>query len=210
MKLYADLPTRRTAQILADVGILCWTAVWAWVGRLVHDTTMHLATPGHQLQDTGAGLHDRMTQAASTLTDVPVVGDRLAEPFTSVAGTGTQVADAGTSLVRAVERLATVLGWTTALVPIVVAALVWLLLRARFVRRATAAQRFVDSAADLDLFALRAMTRQPMAKLARLSDDPAGAWRRRDPDVVARLALLELRACGLRPPAVGPQGSPST
>ena len=40
MKLYADLPGRRTVQILADVGILAWVSLWAWVGRLVHDTTM--------------------------------------------------------------------------------------------------------------------------------------------------------------------------
>ena len=51
MKLYADLPGRRTVQILADVGILAWVCLWAWVGRLVHDTTMELAAPGHQLQD---------------------------------------------------------------------------------------------------------------------------------------------------------------
>ena len=31
-------------------------------------------------------------------------------------------------------------------------------------------------------------------------DDPAGAWRAQDPDVVRALALLELRDSGLRPP----------
>lgn len=36
--------------------------------------------------------------------------------------------------------------------------------------------------------------------LARVSDDPAGAWRDRDPAVIARLAELELRSVGLRPP----------
>ena len=37
---------------------------------------------------------------------------------------------------------------------------------------------------------------------AMVSDDPAGAWRRGDPDVIHALALLELRECGLRPPPV--------
>ena len=46
MKLYADLPGRRTAQILADIGVLAWVCVWAWVGRFVHDATMELAAPG--------------------------------------------------------------------------------------------------------------------------------------------------------------------
>ena len=56
MKLYADLPGRRTVQILADVGILAWVCLWAWVGRLVHDTTMELAAPGRQLADGGFGV----------------------------------------------------------------------------------------------------------------------------------------------------------
>jgi hypothetical protein len=46
------------------------------------------------------------------------------------------------------------------------------------------------------------MTNQPLHVLARVSDDPAGGWRDRDPDVVQRLAELELKDCGLRAPAV--------
>jgi len=85
-------------------------------------------------------------------------------------------------------------------VPIVLVVFVWAVLRGRFIRRATAAQRFIDEAADLDLFALRAMARQPMSRLARVCDDPAGAWRRRDPETIRALAVLELRDSGLRPP----------
>ena len=76
----------------------------------------------------------------------------------------------------------------------------WLPVRVRFARRAGAAQRFLDSGADLDLFALRAMAHQPLHVLARITDDPAGAWRRADEPVVRRLAELELRAVGMRPP----------
>ena len=76
--------------------------------------------------------------------------------------------------------------------PILIVGAIWLVLRWRFVRRASAAQRFIDAAPDLDLFALRAMANQPMPRLARISDDPAGAWRRGDLDVIHALALLEL------------------
>ena len=62
------------------------------------------------------------------------------------------------------------------------------------------AVRFVDANEDLDLFALRAMARQPLHVLARISDDPAGAWRRQDRRVVHALATLELKEEGLRPP----------
>ena len=54
---------------------------------------------------------------------------------------------------------------------------------------------------DLDLFALRALARQPMHVLAKVSDDPAGAWRARDREVVTALAALELRDSGLSLPA---------
>lgn len=201
MKLYADLPGRRTLQILADLGILAWICLWAWVGRLVHDTTMELAAPGRQLQSAGSGFRDQMTSAGDSVRDLPLVGDRISAPFRQVSGAGTTIEQAGTDLVDAVTRLANILGWVTALVPIIIVGLVWLVLRGRFVRRASAAQRFIDNAADLDLFALRAMAGQPMRKLAAISADPTGAWRRGDEETIRSLALLELRDTGLRPPA---------
>jgi hypothetical protein len=39
-----------------------------------------------------------------------------------------------------------------------------------------------------------------MHVLAKVSDDPAGAWRARDREVVTALAALELRECGLAVP----------
>ena len=201
MKLYADLPGRRTAQILADLGLLAWVCAWAWVGRQVHDTTLALASPGRQLQDAGSGFREQMARAGDSVRDLPLVGDRVAAPFRQVSGAGTTIEQAGTDLVDAVSDLANILGWVTALVPIVMVAMVWLFLRGRFVRRATAAQRFIDAAADLDLFALRAMARQPMRKLSSISADPAGAWRRGDEQTIRALAVLELRDSGLRPPA---------
>lgn len=200
MKLYSDLPHRAAGQLLADVGIVMWVAAWLWVGRRVYDATLLLAEPGRQLQSAGTGIRDSMTSAGNKLKDLPIVDDTLATPFTTASGTGTTIADAGRDMVASVERLSLVLGVTTALVPIVLVVAAWLTARARFVRRASAAQRFIDAAADLDLFALRAMANQAMPKLAAISDDPVGAWRRSDPDVIRRLAQLELKHVGLRPP----------
>jgi hypothetical protein len=146
-----------------------------------------------------------MGQAGRSVSDVPLVGEQLSEPFERAGSAGTTIEQAGSDLVDAVTGLALLLGWVTALVPIVLVVFVWSLLRGRFVRRATAAQRFIDSAADLDLFALRAMATQPMHRLAGISDDPTGAWRARDPGVIAALAQLELQDCGLRPPALRPR-----
>jgi hypothetical protein len=103
--------------------------------------------------------------------------------------------------VEAVQTLAFWLALAVALIPILVLLWVYLPPRLRFVRRASAGQKFLDEAADLDLFALRAMTHQPLHVLAGLDDDPAGAWRRGDRNVIDRLAELELRSVGLRMPA---------
>ena len=85
---------------------------------------------------------------------------------------------------------------------VLIVVVVYLPLRYRFIRQATAGRRFVRSTDDLDLFALRAMARQPLHRLARISEDPVGAWRRGDPRVVRDLAALELRDSGLSMAAI--------
>ncbi|MGL5930611.1 MAG: hypothetical protein ACRCY8_16900 [Dermatophilaceae bacterium] len=201
MKLYSDLPVRRLRQLTADLGIVLWTVLWVRIGAWVHDATLQLAEPGRRLADAGSGFRGTMSTAGDSVDDLPVLQDRVATPFRSVAGVGSELEEAGTGLVDAVERLALVLAVVTVLAPVVVTGAVWLRLRWRFARQAGAAQRLVDADTDLDLFALRAMANQPMPRLARITDDPAGAWRRGERDVIRALAVLELREAGLRPPA---------
>lgn len=200
MKLYSDITARRLVQVAADVGIVVWVVLWVRAAQRVHETTMELAGPGRDLAGAGSSFRGTMTTAGDNVDDLPLLQDRVATPFRSAAGVGSEIEQAGSSLVTAVEDLAWVLAVTTALVPVLIVGFVWLVLRVRFVRRASAAQRFIDAAPDLDLFAMRAMANQPMQRLARISDDPAGAWRRGEPEVIHALALLELKECGLRPP----------
>lgn len=200
MKLYADLPARRSRQVLADVLMLLWIIGWVVVARAVHGATMTLAAPGRALESAGGSFRDRMLGAGAHVDDLPLIEDRLAEPFRDVSGVGSDIAAAGTDLVTAVERVALISALTTAIIPISIVGAVWFLLRFRWVRQATAAQRFIDSRADIDLFALRALSRQPMTRLARISDDPAGDWRRGEAGVIRALADLELVDTGLRPP----------
>jgi hypothetical protein len=91
-----------------------------------------------------------------------------------------------------------VLGSVTIAIPVLFALLIWLPPRIRFARRATAARKFIDEAADLRLFALRAMANQPMHRLAAISDDPVEAWEANDEGVIRQLATLELRSTGIR------------
>jgi hypothetical protein len=200
MKLYADSPGQRLAQILVDLAFVAWLALWVWAGLAVHDATMELTGPGEQITDSATGISRAMTEAGGVLDDLPLVGDEARVPFEKASGAADQLAEAGRAEVRAVERLSDGLGLVVALVPISVVAAFHLPARVRFVRRASAGARLVDAVEDLDLFALRALAHQPLHVLARVSDDPAGAWRRGDRSVTDALAALELRANGLRLP----------
>ena len=199
MKLYADHSARFVRQLVADVLFVCWVIAWIAIGNAVHDGTMALAGPGHQIESSATSLGESMTEAGDALDDVPVVGDSVSTPFDKASDASDSLAAAGRAEVEAVERLALGLALAIALIPILVVAAFHLPARYRFVREATAGQRFIDSAADDELFALRAMANQPMHLLARVSDDPVGAVRRGDLQTIRALAALEMRSVGLVP-----------
>ena len=200
MKVYADGPVRRTRQMLGDLLLVLWVALWLKLAYVVHDATLALATPGRKIEEAGGGLASKLRDAGSAVGDVPLVGDKVRSPFDGAGKAADQIAQAGTAQVEAVQHLAFWLGIAVGALPILLVVLVYLPLRLRFVREASAGQRFIDSSADLDLFALRAMSHQPMHRLARVSPDPVRAWRDGDADVVRALAVLELKDAGLTPP----------
>ena len=208
MRLYAATPVRRTRQILGDLLLLAWIALWIWVGGVVHDSTTSLATPGLEIDASASGLSDALNDAGNTLEDVPLVGDDVAKPFNAAREAADGIASAGRGTADAVQNLADWLGLSIAAMPILIWVAFYLPRRYRFARRATAGQRFIDSNADLDLFALRALASQPMHVLARISDDPVRGWRAKDPEMIRVLGELELKENGLRPP--GPAPAPNT
>ncbi|MET0998655.1 MAG: hypothetical protein ABWX73_08085 [Marmoricola sp.] len=200
MKLYADTSVRRAIQITGDLAAVLWVWIWVVVAMKVHDATLGLATPGHKIDASATDLADRLRDAGRSVAKVPLVGDEVRSPFDGAGDAASGLADAGQQQVAAVDTLASWLGWAVALIPILMLLCFYLPPRIRFVRRATAGQQFLDSGADLDLFALRALSHQPLHVLAGVSSDPAGAWRRGESDIVDRLARLELHTVGLRPP----------
>jgi hypothetical protein len=200
MKLYADGPGRRARQVLGDVLLLLWIAVWVALARVVHGATLALAKPGEEIQSAGAGLAGKLRDAGSTVGGIPLVGDDVRVPFDGAGDAADRIAAAGAAQVDAVHSLAFWLGLSVGAIPVLIVVAVYVPLRWRFVRAATAGQRFVDSGSELDLFALRAMAHQPLHRLARISDDPVGSWRSGDARVVRDLAVLEMRDVGLEPP----------
>lgn len=200
MKLYADHGPRLVGQLAGDLLLVVWVVVWSWFGRAVHDAVVALGTVGEQVESGGSDLAGRLADAGERAASVPLVGDDLRTPFDQASGAAASIAEAGRTQQEVVAQLGLLLGLATALIPIAVVLLLWVPRRVTFARRAGAANRHLDTAADLDLFALRAMARQPMHRLARVSDDPVGEWRRGDPARVLALADLELRDMGLRVP----------
>lgn len=202
MKLYAHTPARATRQVLADVLFLLWVAFWVMAGTAIHDATMELAGPGLQTEESATSLSESMRDAGDALDEVPLVGESAGTPFDGAADASDAMADAGRAEAEAVGDLAFWLRLSVTLTPVLIVGAFFLPSRWRFVREATAGQKFMDAEADLQLFALRAMANQPMHELARVSDDPVGAWQRDDREVVHALAELEMRTVGLRPPRV--------
>ncbi len=201
MTWYSELPARRTRQIAGDLWLVAWSALWIWAAFRLHDLVMNLAAPGLAVAEGATDLATSIDSAGESVGSVPLVGETLSAPFDGMADAALGIAAAGQATADAVSVLARFLAIALAVLGVMSWAVVWVPIRIAFIRRATAARRLVDANEDLDLFALRAMARQPLHVLARITPDPAGAWRRGDQAVINALAELELRSEGLRLPA---------
>jgi hypothetical protein len=201
MGIYAQRPGKLIGQLVADLMVLLWGVAWALVGNLIHQMISMVAVPAKETSRAAGRLAENFHEAAEQAANVPGVGEQLRRPFDAAAGTMGGVVASADHQVANIEQLATVTGWLVFLIPVSVVVAFWLPRRIRFWQQSRAAQRFIDSDADLDLFALRAMAREPMHVLAAISDDPVGAWRSGDSAVITKLAEIELGRSGLHLPA---------
>ena len=201
MKFYSDIPARRSRQLAGDVWLVVWTITWIWIAVKLHGLIMSLAAPGQAIADGATNLAGSFDSTGESINGVPLIGDALSTPFSGMSSAASAMASAGQAEADAVATLAMFVAVALAVLAFCSFAAFWLPLRYTFIRKASAAQQFVDSYQDLDLFALRAMTRQPLHVLARIDADPAGAWRRGDRRVIDALAELELRSEGLHMPS---------
>ncbi|GAB3205398.1 hypothetical protein ACQEU5_01755 [Marinactinospora thermotolerans] len=201
MKFYADRPLRFFLQFLSDTLALAWIAGWVWAAVSLHETLSGLARPGELMEDAGGGLSAHMGEAAERAGEIPLIGDTLSEPFTSVGTSGEALSEAGQRFQETVADLALVVALLTAVIPLLFVLATWLPLRARWVVRAGGARRLraMSPEARGELLALRALGSVPPGRLLKIHSDPVGAWRTGDARTIARLADLELRRLGLRP-----------
>jgi hypothetical protein len=195
---YAEIPARRARQVTADAIAGVALLICLWVGNGVHDLAVKLAGPGRALEVAGADFAQRMTDAGASIGGVPLMGDQLQAAFDDASDAGRALETAGAQQQDAVRTFAITMGLVSGGIPALFVLVIWLPPRLRFARRAGHARRLRDRDIGLDVFALRALARQPIAELARLQTDPAAGWRNQDPEVMEALAALELRGLGLR------------
>jgi hypothetical protein len=212
MSWYARPSWRLVGQLSADLFVLVW-AVLCWaVGRVVDGAIRGLADPARAGGEAARSMEESFRSAARTAGQVPGLGGELRTPFDDAAARTAELAGALSRQAVQIEQVATLAGVLTFLLPVGLLVGLWLPRRIGFARRSAAARRYLDSSADLDLFALRAMATMPLDQLARISDDPVAAWRAGDRRVIEALADTALRREGLplprqgRRPTVDPAG----
>lgn len=198
MKIYSDFAGRRTRQIIADVAALAGIALWVWFGITVFTVVNSLAVFGQQMEAAGAGFEGAMSEVGETLGGIPLIGPGIRVPFDGASDAGGLLEAAGQAQQDGVLALALTLGIGSAALPVLTILLIWLVPRVLFIRRASRAAHVVRAPAGMDLLALRALTSQRLSAIAKIDADALGAWRRGEPEVVRRLAQLELRSSGVR------------
>ena len=118
MRLYPDVPARRTAAILVDVGTLLTLVLLAWLGLKVHGTVEELTVLGRGVADAGGAVQGAFDAAGGAVEGTPVIGGDLAGALRDAgAGTGGEAAAAGREGEERIRALARLLGWLTFLIP---------------------------------------------------------------------------------------------
>lgn len=197
---YATTPGRFLRQLLSDVLVAAWTTVWVLVGMAVYAAVSTIAEVGRQVESGANGIAHNLHSAGTGADNVPLIGDTLAKPLTAASEAALDLAGAGHSLDTTASWLAWVLALAVAATPILFVGMPWLFLRVRFFRRKWTAIALASTPAGEQLLALRALANRPLKKLASVSLDPVGAWRREDVIAVRGLAALELRSAGISTP----------
>jgi hypothetical protein len=195
MKLYAENTTYRLRQIVQDVLVLLWIALWVRIGLFMHDLVQNLAAPGRIVEDAGVRFTDAVESLETGVEDVPLVGDSLGAPFETIADAGERLQEAGRNQQEVVGDFAFWLALLLAVIAIGYVLFKYVPDRLRWIREAGAAHKIRIDAVDLRVFALRALVSQPLYELRRVAPDPADAYEAGDYE---GLASLELARLGLK------------
>ncbi|MFM9139295.1 MAG: hypothetical protein ACKOTH_01850, partial [Solirubrobacterales bacterium] len=178
MRLYPDLPTARTRQVVSDLVVVALIILFAWLGMKVNNTVDDLAVLGRGVKDAGGAVQGSLSDAGNAVAGIPLVGGDLKSALTDAgSATGGNVQSAGSAGEQAVERTAQVLGWITFGIPTLLVLLGYLPWRIRRWRRLNAAAAVLAAGADEErrrLLAMRAALALPYGDLLPYTRDPIG------------------------------------
>ena len=194
---YATTPGRLFLQLVSDVLVALWFAVWVMVGLGVHTAISTIADVGRQVGSGATGIADNLHSAGDSAHKIPLVGDAVSTPLRAASEAALDLAGAGHELDSTASWLAVLLALAVAAPPMLAVGMPWLFLRVRFARRKLMVVSLARTPAGVQLLALRALANRPLTKLTEVSMDPVGAWRREEPHAIHGLALLELRSAGV-------------
>ncbi len=195
MKIYAERVPRIARQVAADLFLVAWIGGWIWLGLQVHDQLEALRRPTQRVGEVSDEIAASLANTSDQVRNLQLVGDVLASPFDAIVAGARELSTASANGQAAIARLADLSILLTALFPVLFALSVWLAVRGRWIRRATAAVRLRDSGHGDGLLAAQALTSSRLDKLARfdVGHDPFC-----DPSSRRRLATFALHQLGLR------------
>jgi hypothetical protein len=212
MRIWSEVPRRRTQEVVADLATATWVAFWAYLGFRLWDALSQLAVVGTSIGDAGESFESAGSTLEGILSQVPLVGEGAGNLVgDAFRGIGGPLVDAGADLERLLLIIAAVLG----LLLVAVALIPWLNryvpwrrerwseLNAgdRAIRRSPAVQASEVADADLQrVLAARALYRLDYADLLDQTPDPIGDFVGGRYD---RLARAELESIGLQERRVG-------
>ena len=161
---YATTPVRLARQLVSDIVVLLWSAIWVSIGLAVHSAVATIAEVGRQVNEGANGVAGNLNDAGDNADDFPLVGDSLAKPLRAASEAALDIAGAGQNLDTTATWLAVVLALAVAAPPILFIAMPWLFLRIRFFRRKWTAITLASTPAGEQLLALRALANRPLAR----------------------------------------------
>ncbi|HJT63384.1 MAG TPA: hypothetical protein VJ839_01265 [Candidatus Limnocylindria bacterium] len=206
MRIWSEVPKRRTQEVVADLATAVWVGLWAYLGLQLYGTLSQLSTVGVNLGETGAGLERAAATLRLGLSQVPLIGEGVGDLLgDALQGIGSPLVQAGTDLERLLLIVASVLG----LLLVAVFVIPWLnrygpwrrrRLRElnagdRAIRQSVAVQESRIDRKDAErVLATRALYRLEYSDLLDHTPDPIGDFLEGRHD---RLAKAEVESVGL-------------
>jgi hypothetical protein len=205
MRIWSEVPRRRTQEVVADVATAGWMFVWVSIGLQLYQTLSQLSSIGVDIGETGAGLERAAASLRLAMSQIPIVGGGVGDLVGgALQGIGSPLVQAGSDLEQLLLIIAAVLGLLLVavfLIPWLNRYLPWRRQRwsrlnagDRVIRRGSAAPDEVER-----FLAARAIARLEYADLLENTPDPIGDYTTGRFD---RLASAERESVGLRDQAV--------